>query len=112
MANPNPKTDHLPKIKPGEVRNPNGSSKKQRLTNALVKMLDEKGLDEAFVKAGMAAALKGDFNFWKYIFERVDGKLPTPDSGDLIDQESVIFECADDAASPGSKPVLPPTETA
>lgn len=32
--------------------------------------------------------------------------------GESGDQESVIFECADDAASPGSKPVLPPTETA
>ena len=78
MANPNPKTDHLPKIQPGEVRNPNGSSKKQRFTNALVALIESHNADNPFVQAGLNAALRGDFNFWKYIYERIEGKIPEP----------------------------------
>lgn len=76
MANPNPNMSGLRPAKPGEVRNPNGSSRKQRLTNALLKMFEEKALDDPFIKAGIQEALKGDFNFWRHIFERIDGKIP------------------------------------
>jgi hypothetical protein len=74
VANPNPKTDHLEatRWKEGQSGNPAGSSDKQRLTSRLLGMLE----DETFLKAGLEAANKGDFNFWKYIFERVDGKMP------------------------------------
>jgi hypothetical protein len=78
VANPNPELhpENLRPVKPGEVRNPKGSSSKQRLTTALIKLIEEKGLDDPFVQVGMKAALKGDFRFWQYIFERVDGKMP------------------------------------
>ena len=82
MANPNPPTDHLPKIQKGEVRNPLGiNNKNKRFTDALVKLLDSDGLlDDKFVRAGLIKALTGkgnaDFNFWKYIYERIEGKMP------------------------------------
>jgi hypothetical protein len=81
VANPNPELhpENLIPVKPGEVRNPNGSSRKQRLTNALLKHFDDNELDLSFIKAGAAEALGGDFNFWKYIFERIDGKIPEPE---------------------------------
>lgn len=77
MANPNPELhpENLRPAKPGEVRNPKGSSGKQRLTNALIKLIEEKGLDDPFVRVGMEKALKGDFRFWQYLFDRVDGPL-------------------------------------
>lgn len=78
MADPR---DNLRPWQPGQSGNPNGSSAKQRLTNKLLKMLDEKGLDEPFLKAGMAAALKGDFAFWKYIYERIDGPIAQAHGG-------------------------------
>ena len=84
MANPNPEPhpENLRPAKPGEVRNPNGINGHQdrkRLTKALLKLMDEQGLDSPFVRAGMHHALKGDFNFWKYIYERLEGRLPDPD---------------------------------
>ena len=78
MSNPHPELhpENLRPAKPGEVRNPRGSSNKQRLTNALIKAIEEKGLDDPFVKVGLQHALKGDFRFWSYIFDRIDGKQP------------------------------------
>jgi hypothetical protein len=92
VANRNPPRENLRPQPwgPGESGNPAGSSKKQRLTAALFRMLDEKGLDEPFIRAGMAAALKGDFQFWKYIYERIDGKLPDAEGGG--DAEEIIEE--------------------
>lgn len=66
-------------FRPGRSGNPIGSSKKQRFTNALVKRLDEQDLDDPFIKAGLEMALDGDFNFWKYIYERIEGKVPDPE---------------------------------
>ena len=88
MANPNPPTDHLPKIQKGEVRNPLGiNNKNKRFTEALVKLLDSEDLlDDKFVRAGLVKALTGkgnaDFNFWRYIYERIEGKIPEPPEPD------------------------------
>ena len=77
MANPNPPLENLkPKPwQPGQSGNPAGSSNKQRLTNALIKLIEEKGLEDPFVRAGIAEAMKGNFQFWSYIFDRIDGKM-------------------------------------
>ena len=71
MPFPNPETQ----FPPGQSGNPSGYSRKRRLTDALVKLIEEKGLDDPFVKVGMQEALKGDFKFWAYIFDRIDGKM-------------------------------------
>jgi hypothetical protein len=97
VANPNPELhpENLRPVKPGEVRNPNGSSKKQRLTTALLKLIEEKGLDDPFVRVGMAEALKGDFKFWSYIFDRIDGKMTQKtdltSNGETLDSPVVIL---------------------
>src|SRR5262245_30703793 len=86
MANPNPKTDHLEptRWKKGYAPNPAGSSKKQRLTRAVLDLLDAKeGLDVAFVKVGMKAALRGDFRFWSYLWDRIEGKQPQSIDADI-----------------------------
>jgi hypothetical protein len=79
-----PQSRHLrpaPQWVKGQTGNPNGSSTKQRLTSALLKILSKKGRDVEFIEAGLAAAKKGDFNFWRYIFERLEGPLGDgPDS--------------------------------
>jgi hypothetical protein len=63
-------------FKPGQSGNKSGSSKKQRLTSALRKLLDSKeGLDDALMSMAVGRALKGDFRFFKEILERIDGKV-------------------------------------
>lgn len=87
MANPNPEPhpENLKPIQPGEVRNPNGSSNKQRLTNALIALLESQDISKLpprirkFVVTGyIQATCEADFNFWREVFNRVDGKLPEP----------------------------------
>lgn len=71
--------------KPGEVRNPTGSSKKVRLTKALIKIIDEKGLWEALAQTWLAMALgkhdllenrKPEWQWFKELIDRVDGRAP------------------------------------
>ena len=71
-----PKTDHLPKIKPGEVRNPKGYSRKRRLTDALIKKFEDEVFNDEFIMAGINEALKGNFLFWKHVFDCIDGPIP------------------------------------
>lgn len=91
MANPENIIGH--QFKPGQSGNPGGYSRKARLTTALIKRLDEKGLDDEFVKAGMDAALQGDFHFWRYIFDRIDGPMKPEDDA----SEGTLKELVDEA---------------
>ena len=75
MPFPNPDTQ----FSKGQSGNPSGRPSKARLTEALLKLLDDESLDGRFVKAGMNAALAGDFAFWKYIFDRIDGPIKADD---------------------------------
>lgn len=93
--NPTPKPENLqPPWPKGQSGNTKGSSAKQRLTTALLKLIEEKGLDDPFVQVGMKAALKGDFKFWSYIFDRVDGKMVQPEQEP--DAEPGLIEEADE----------------
>lgn len=63
-------------FQPGQSGNKGGSSKKQRLTSELKRLLDEKdGLSTALMSMAVNRALKGDFRFFKEIIERIDGKV-------------------------------------
>lgn len=66
-------------FQPGQSGNPDGYSRGRRLTDALIKHFEDKGIHNQFVETGTTEALGGDFNFWKYIFERIDGKIPEPE---------------------------------
>lgn len=46
MANPNPKTAHLPKLAPGESGNPKGGSRKASERKKLKQLLDKDELEE------------------------------------------------------------------
>ena len=95
---------------PGQSGNPGGSSKKQRLTARLHKLLDD-AAEEGFIQVAIDAA-KGrnndaQFNFWKYIYERIDGPMPVADvvppvSMSVLDQlESIVNEPASSQGDPG-----------
>lgn len=78
MANPNPEP-HPENLKPfqaGQSGNPDGSSKKQRFRTALTKLLDDGNEDESLMKAAIDAAKARDFQFWKYLYELYEGKMP------------------------------------
>jgi hypothetical protein len=104
---PNPDTQ----FKPGQSGNPDGHSKKRRLTSALIKAIETKGLDDPFVMVGLKEALKGNFRFWAYIFDRVDGKVTDKldvTSGDEPLQP--VFEIVDNNRNPAKADVPPAAE--
>jgi hypothetical protein len=91
VANPDPKTDHLEPTqwKPGRTGNPAGSSRRQRFSSTLNRLLDEDGADEAFIRVGLKAAMDGDYRFWSYLFDRIEGKIPVEIQEADIDLEAV-----------------------
>ena len=70
-------------FKPGQSGNPAGYSNSRRLTARLRDMLK----DEEFVRVGISEALSGDFNFWKYIFECIDGPIPKGEEAPELSME-------------------------
>lgn len=64
-------------FQPGESGNPNGRPKGKTLTERVRDVLESNpDKAQAIVNAGIKAAEEGDFQFWKYLFDRLDG-LPT-----------------------------------
>jgi hypothetical protein len=92
--------DQFKKGGPGGPGRPRGRTLESRLRELLDKptpVLDSKGkpiLDSAgkqktatpaqrLIQAGVAAALGGDFQFWRYIFDRIDGPIVQEFKGKL-----------------------------
>ena len=79
------------RFRPGQSGNPNGRPRGTGLSDRLRKILDEtvdgQTVAERLVQAGVDAAVRGDFRFWRYIFDRVEGKVP--DCLIFPEQESV-----------------------
>ena len=82
------------RFKPGQSGNPKGRPKGTTLTNRLKKILaeDDGKVAEALMKAGVKAALKGDYRFWAYIFDRVDGKVADRIAGPEGEGLKIIIE--------------------
>lgn len=97
-SNPTPKPENLqPPWQPGQSGNPAGYSARRRVTDALVKVIAEKGADHPLAMTWLAmalgdtAALKGrkpDFRFFKELLDRTEGKVP--------DKLAVVDEDPDD----------------
>lgn len=100
MANPNPSPST--RFKPGQSGNPAGSSKNRRLTSALLRQIEERGLDDQFINAGLTAAMSGDFRFWSYIYDRIDGRMGDSDKETADDIDDLLRD--DDAPGPGAGP--------
>ena len=79
MANPNPNQENLRSFPPGQSGNPGGVPKtgirKNILRKALLDLIAEKGLEREFVQVGLTLALGGQFNFWREVFDRIDGPV-------------------------------------
>lgn len=61
-------------FKPGESGNPNGRPKGKTLTERVRDVLDSSpDRAAAIVEAGIKAAEDGDFQFWKYLCDRMEG---------------------------------------
>jgi hypothetical protein len=74
VANPHPPLGNLKPWQPGQSGNPAGSSRRQRLTTKIHRKLDRAGQEETFARVGLARALKGDYRFWSFIFDKLDGR--------------------------------------
>jgi hypothetical protein len=62
--------------KPGQSGNPNGYSRGRRTTDAILKLIAEKGAEEAIARVWLKALLEGDFRFFKEFLDRTEGKTP------------------------------------
>jgi hypothetical protein len=71
VANP----QNLKPWKKGQSGNPAGYSKGRRFMDELHRLFDDKQLDAAFIQVGVREALRGDFRFWSYLYDRVEGKV-------------------------------------
>ena len=89
---PTPPPPEHSRWKPGQSGNPAGSNRKQRLTAVLHRLLDKRGQESKFVKVGLAAALEGDFRFWSYLYDRIDGRPPVAEGDAGEDVEAIIEE--------------------
>ena len=76
-----------PPWKKGESGNPSGRPKSQVMTADLRALalgsLDGKNLSEAMAKKAFQMALKGNFQFWNAIMDRIDGKVADQLQADL-----------------------------
>jgi len=81
---PPPEHSRWPK---GVSGNPGGRPKKT-LTAALEAELELRPeLLKALIQKGIKKALEGDFRYWKELYDRLDGKVPTP-----VDLTNTEFE--------------------
>lgn len=96
MANPNPNPlgrlkNLRPQWKPGEPGNPKGYSKARRTTDALVKLIESAGNDDAIAQVWLDRIKAGDFRFYKEYLDRTEGKVPEKvevrDMSKLSDEE-------------------------
>lgn len=98
MANPNPDRSGLRPFQPGHSGNPNGSSKRQRVTTALTRLLDRlEGSDDDLARTLYAMATgrrdllkirdpetgkleyrRPEFAWFVLLLERLEGRVPTP----------------------------------
>ncbi len=65
-------------FKPGQSGNPKGKERGPTITTMLRRIVeqDDKGkVVEALARAGIDAAMKGDFRFWQAIVDRLDGPV-------------------------------------
>jgi hypothetical protein len=75
-------------FKPGQSGNPKGRPRGTGLTDKLRAVVegetqDGKPIAEALMRAGVAAAMRGDFRFWKEILDRIDGPVVQKFKGEL-----------------------------
>jgi hypothetical protein len=67
---------------------------KQRLERVLSENNGKES--QALIEAGVKAAKKGDFRFWSYIFDRMEGKTPDRIAGPDGRSLKIIIESATD----------------
>lgn len=110
---PNPQ-NLRPPWKPGETGNPNGYSRKRRVTDALVDLLDEKKgtADRALATRWLSEALKGDPRFFAMLLERIEGKIvqPIADATPMSLADPFVIPADDDRPEPNAESGLPAAE--
>jgi hypothetical protein len=76
--NPIPKLENLRPWQPGQSGNSAGHSKGRRMASELLKHLEDTGDIKEIILALVREAKGGSFQHIKEVFDRIDGKVPTP----------------------------------
>ena len=61
--------------KPGQSGNPAGYSRQRRITDALIKLIDEQGVTQALAKIWLREALQANPRFFTMLLDRVEGQV-------------------------------------
>lgn len=80
----------------GQTGNPHGHSKARRVTAALMKQLDKPEVQERLVQIWLEQAARGNFQFFRELLDRSEGKVPTPvevEAKPAIDWSAIDVEC-------------------
>lgn len=114
MAN----NQNLKPIKPGEVRNPNGYSRKRRISDGISALIDELGLDREFQMTAILMALgkkhllkrkvkdpetgkevwvqlTPDYAWFNALLDRVEGKVPDERQAELAEELEELRKLAE-----------------
>lgn len=91
---------------PGQSGNPSGKNKGIRVSDHLKRIVEEdmigvEGVDkrtigEAMARIGIEKALDGDIHFWRYIIDRLDGKIADKLEVSSVGENEAIFSVMTD----------------
>lgn len=88
-----PKEYQWPK---GVSGNPKGHSKARRVTDALLKQLNDPEIQKRLAEIWIEQAAMGNFQFFRELLDRTEGKVPTPvevEAKPAIDWSTIDVEC-------------------
>lgn len=92
-----PWQENLRPWKPGQSGNPSGYSKQRRVTDEILRMLDDgKGIDKALAQTMVKQALKGNARFMSMLLNRVEGpvrkELDVTSAGEQLQGAVIVLE--------------------
>ena len=102
MANLNPNRGNLKPWKPGQTGNPGGYSKSRRTKATALNHIEELNLDEVFTDVWVEQIKAGNYQFFREMLDRTEGKLAAvseTESTDLSGNDFVTVLPSDDQAS-------------
>lgn len=82
-------------FKPGQTGNPKGYSRSRRITDALIKLIEDQDMCGQLAGVWLGLAASGDPKFFGMLLERVEGKVPDAFSDPTDSDAAAIREFLD-----------------
>ena len=89
---PNPENVKPHEFKPGQSGNPDGYSRGRRITDRLIKLIEDKQAGDPLASVWLREALSGDPIFFRMMLDRVEGTVTQNISIDALSDEDAVDE--------------------